>query len=109
MLWKNVRLKMRNVKSSVSVTFLSRSRPFLSATRVSLSLHALPPAASPACSGRGLRQSLCCIVVCVFAAAQAKELLFPVYTFMLVAFLKTVVDLGGNGETRQWEVGWCDG
>ena len=20
-----------------------------------------------------------------------------------------VVDLGGNGETRQWEVGWCDG
>ena len=41
--------------------------------------------------------------------AQAKELLFPVYTFMLVAFLKTVVDLGGSGETRQWEVGWSDG
>jgi len=35
--------------------------------------------------------------------SSAKELLFPVYTFMLVALLRSVVDLGGSGEPQQWQ------
>ena len=40
----------------------------------------------------------------ILMSQQAKELLFPVYTFMLVAFLKAVVDIGGHGEPTQWQV-----
>ena len=32
-----------------------------------------------------------------------KELLFPVYTFLLVSTLKMVVDIGGQGERQRWE------
>jgi hypothetical protein len=35
--------------------------------------------------------------------SSAKELLFPVYTFMLVALLRGIVDLGGAGAPEQWQ------
>jgi len=36
------------------------------------------------------------------AKSTAKELCFPVYTFLLVSLLRGVVDLGGNSEPIQW-------